>query len=92
MLGWGGQPVFTAFVFVFVFVLSHVHTLAAAATPQSKLSPAEGRMAELDTQLALLQASRGALGQQMEQQQEAAAAAAAAARQVGTRPCHMAHV
>jgi hypothetical protein len=55
-------------------------TFPAAA--QAKLSVAEGRMSELDSQLALLTGASGALVQQLEQQQEAAAAAAAAARQV----------
>lgn len=60
------------------------HCLAwhAVCLLQSKLSAAEGRMAELDTQLQLLTGASGALQQQLEQQQDAAAAAATAAHQV----------
>ena len=57
--------------------------LFPSTSTQAKLSVAEVRMSELDSQLALLTGASGALVQQLEQQQEAAAAAAAAARQVG---------
>lgn len=61
---------------------AHTHTHSLCSHLQSRLAAAEGRMAELASQLNLMTAAGGALAQQLGQQQEAAAAAAAAARQV----------